>query len=69
MTLEMAIVIGLILLAIVLFTTERIGVDLTAMIVMAALLVTGVLTPGEGLSGFSNPATVTVAAMFVISAA
>ncbi|MBR9976495.1 MAG: SLC13 family permease, partial [Bacteroidetes bacterium] len=42
---------------------------LTAMIVMAALLVTGVLTPGEGLSGFSNPATVTVAAMFVISAA
>jgi di/tricarboxylate transporter len=69
MTLEMGIVIGLILLAIVLFTTERIGVDLTAMIVMAALLVTGVLTPGEGLSGFSNPATVTVAAMFVISAA
>ncbi|MBN1446466.1 MAG: SLC13 family permease [Bacteroidetes bacterium] len=69
MTLEMGIVLGLIMLAIALFATERVGVDLTAVIIMAALLATGILSPAEGLSGFSNPATVTVAAMFVISAA
>jgi len=34
---------------------------------MVSLLVSGILTPQEGLSGFSNPATVTVAAMFVLS--
>ncbi|MDX9759747.1 MAG: SLC13 family permease, partial [Bacteroidota bacterium] len=69
MTPDMLIVLAVLLLALVLFVTERIGVDVTAVLVMAVLLVTGVLTPGEGISGFSNPATVTVAAMFVISAA
>lgn len=69
MTPDMLIVLAVLLLALVLFVTERIGVDVTALLVMAVLLVTGVLTPGEGISGFSNPATVTVAAMFVISAA
>lgn len=69
MTLEMGIVIALIVLALVLFASERIGTDLTALIVMGLLMLTGILTPAEGLSGFSNPATVTVAAMFVISAA
>jgi len=68
MTLEIWIVIALLLTAIGLFSTERIGVDLTAMLIMTALLLTGVLTPEEGFSGFSNAATVTVAAMFVISA-
>jgi di/tricarboxylate transporter len=69
MTPDMLIVLGVLLVALVLFVTERIGVDLTAVIVMTVLLVTGILTPTEGLSGFSNSATVTVAAMFVISAA
>jgi di/tricarboxylate transporter len=36
---------------------------------MAVLLISGIITPEEGISGFSNTATVTVAAMFVISAA
>lgn len=34
---------------------------------MVSLLISGILTPQEGLSGFSNPATVTVAAMFILS--
>jgi di/tricarboxylate transporter len=35
---------------------------------MVVLLVSGILTPAEGFNGFANPATVTVGAMFVISA-
>ncbi|WP_409070368.1 SLC13 family permease [Aliifodinibius sp. S!AR15-10] len=34
---------------------------------MSLLLITGILTPAEGLAGFSNPATITVAAMFILS--
>ncbi|HPD57296.1 MAG TPA: SLC13 family permease [Smithellaceae bacterium] len=69
MTLEMLIVLGVIALAVFLFASEKIPVDLTAIIVMAILLLTGIVTPQEGLSGFSNMATVTVGAMFILSAA
>jgi di/tricarboxylate transporter len=35
---------------------------------MGTLLVAGIISPEEGIAGFSNKATVTVAAMFIISA-
>jgi len=65
----MIIVFGVLALAVLLFASERLPVDLTAIIVMAVLLISGIVTPGEGLSGFSNTATVTIGAMFVLSAA
>ncbi len=34
-----------------------------------ALLAAGIIDPGEALSGFSNPATATIAALFVVAAA
>ncbi|HRN62364.1 MAG TPA: SLC13 family permease, partial [Luteimonas sp.] len=55
--------------AIYLFVTEKVRVDVVALLVMTALLVTGVVTMPEALSGFSNQATVMVAAMFVLSGA
>jgi di/tricarboxylate transporter len=69
MTLEIGIVLGIILLAIVLFIWEKFSVDTVAILVMVAFMVTGILTPSEGFGGFSNSATLTVGAMFVISAA
>ena len=69
MTVEIALVYGLVLLALVLFAVDRLPVDAVAMGVLVLLAVTGLVTPGEALSGFSNVATVTVAAMFVLSAA
>ncbi|QQS47289.1 MAG: SLC13 family permease [Acidobacteriota bacterium] len=68
MTFEIATVLALLLIAVVLFAAERFPVDLVALIVMALLLVSGLITPAEGISGFSNSATVTVAAMFILSA-
>jgi len=67
MSLDIIIIGGILIAAIVLFTTERVSFDITALIIMTVLLVTGVLTPSEGLSGFSNEATITIAAMFVLS--
>lgn len=68
MTLEMIVVLLVLLLAVILFATEKMPVDLVAILVMTVLLVTGIITPEEGIAGFSNTATVTVGAMFVLSA-
>lgn len=65
---EIILVLVIITFAITLFVTEALSVDTVSIIVMALLMVTGILTAEEGFSGFSNPATLTVGAMFVISA-
>ncbi|MBS1944509.1 MAG: SLC13 family permease [Bacteroidetes bacterium] len=63
------VVLGVIIAAIFLFISEWISVDLIALLVIAVLVIGGVLTPQQGLSGFSDPATLTVAFMLVLSAA
>jgi di/tricarboxylate transporter len=59
----------LLLLTLILLITEKLPIDLTAMGIMVALMVTGILTPMESVAGLSNPAVVTVGAMFLISRA
>ena len=68
MTFEIAFVLVLVILAVILFATEKLPVDLVALLVMGVLLVSGIISPEEGIAGFSNTATVTVGAMFVLSA-
>ncbi len=51
------------------FVSERISPDVTSLLALLALLLTGILTPGEAFAGFSHPATVSVAAILVLSAA
>lgn len=68
MTLEIVLVLAILGAAVACFATERLPVDLVALLVLSALLVSGILAPEQAVSGFSNPATVTVAAMFVLSA-
>lgn len=65
---ETLIVSAILLLALVLFVTELVPMDLTALLAVGLLILTGVLTPAEGFSGFGHPAPVTVAAMLVLSA-
>jgi di/tricarboxylate transporter len=69
MTLEVGLVFGILLAALVLFVTGWIRMDLAALLVLGALAVTGILSPAQAFAGFSNPAVITVAGMFVISAA
>jgi di/tricarboxylate transporter len=63
------IVAGVLLLAVVLFITEKLGIDLVALLIILLLVVGGVLTPAEGFAGFADQATLTVAFMFVLSSA
>lgn len=58
------LVTGLTLLC---FVFEWLPPDLTAICVMVVLMLLGLVTPEEGLSGFSNSATITVMAMFILS--
>ncbi|WP_369685309.1 SLC13 family permease [Haladaptatus sp. QDMS2] len=71
LTVDMLVVFGIALLAFSLFVSERVPVDVTALIIMFVLIVLGSwtnITPEEGISGFSNMGTITVLAMFVLSA-
>ncbi|MGD8869209.1 MAG: SLC13 family permease, partial [Gemmatimonadales bacterium] len=68
MTADIWIAYAITLAAIGLFIWNRLRVDVVGLIVMAALIVTGLVTVREGTSGFANEAMLTVAAMFVLSA-
>lgn len=68
MTFEIALVLAILGAAVVLFITERLRIDLVALLVLGSLALTGLVTPAEALSGFSSPAVVTVWAMFILSA-
>lgn len=72
---ETAFVLVLVAVVLFLFMREVLPVAVTAMLAAATLMLVpamnwegGILTPEEGLSGFSSQATITVLAMFVLSA-
>ena len=67
MSIDIIIVLFIILLAFILFVSEALPIDVVALTVLSMLLITGQLTPGEGISGFSNPAVITIAILFVLS--
>jgi di/tricarboxylate transporter len=68
MTPDIALVLGILVAAIVLFVGEWLRPDLVALLVLLALVFTGLVNPDEGLSGFANPAVVTIWAVFILSA-
>jgi di/tricarboxylate transporter len=67
MTLEIGIVLAILGIAIVLFITEWVRIDVVALMVLVSLALTGLVTPAEALSGFSNPAVITVWAILILS--
>jgi di/tricarboxylate transporter len=67
MTLEIGFAFGILAFAVVLFVSERVRADVVALIVLVLVVVTGLVEPREALIGFSNPAVVTVWAVFILS--
>jgi di/tricarboxylate transporter len=70
--LNIVLVCSVIAIAFALFASERMRVDLVAMLILATLTVigqfrTGFLSVEEAFSGFSNEATLTIGAMFILS--
>jgi di/tricarboxylate transporter len=60
--------LSVLVVALIAFVAEWVPVDLTALFVAIALVVLGLVTPEEGVAGFGNTATITVMAMFILSA-
>ena len=67
MTFEIAFVLGLIFLAFILFVTEKFSLDVTALLILTILLLGGFLSIEEAMSGFSNPAVITISLLFILS--
>ncbi len=67
MTFEIAFVLGLIFLAFILFVTEKFSLDVTALLILTILFLSGFLSIDEAISGFSNPAVITISLLFVLS--
>lgn len=71
LTFEIALAYGILLAALVIFFLDIAPIDFVALAIMATILALGDVldvTPQEAVSGFSNPATITVMAVFILSA-
>jgi di/tricarboxylate transporter len=64
---DIALVLTILAVAVVFLITEWIPMEVTALLSLGAVALTGLVTPAEALSGFSNPAVVTVWAVFILS--
>ncbi|MBD0372136.1 MAG: SLC13 family permease [Pyrinomonadaceae bacterium] len=67
MTFEIATILFLLLVALVLFATERIPIDIVTILLVMALVVTGTLTVEEAFAGFGNDIVITISGLFVLT--
>jgi di/tricarboxylate transporter len=63
---QILLVYGVLVGTVVLFVSERLRLDVVAVLALLALSVTGILTPGEALAGFAEPVVIMIAALFVV---
>jgi len=69
LALNQLVLLAIIVAAFALLMTEKIRIDLTAVLIILALAVSGILEPEEALAGFSSEPAIVVAAVFVLSGA
>jgi di/tricarboxylate transporter len=66
---DQCLLVAIIVGGAVLYMGQWLPIETTSIILLAALASTGILLPEEVFSGFANKATITVAAMFILSSA
>ena len=69
MTTEIILVFSILLITIILFAFEVFSVDKIAFFIITSLALTGLVSPEEAISGFSNSATITVLSLMIIALA
>ena len=67
MTTAIILVLVILAIAVVLLVTEWMPMEVTALLTLGAVALTGLVPPAKALTGFSNPAVVTVWAVFILS--
>lgn len=66
---EIALVIGLLIVVIILFATEKFSVDIVTIGMLVVLSLFGIITPKEAFEGFSSDFIIILASIFIISGA
>ncbi len=69
MTWEMILTAGVMFGVLAALVSNRIQPEVTMMAALVIVLLAGVITPEQALSGFANPGLMTVAALYVVAAA
>jgi di/tricarboxylate transporter len=67
MTTEIALTLTIIVAALALFATEKLRVDLVALLVLLSVGLLRLINPEEIFDGFANPAVITVWAVYIVS--
>src|ERR671918_761022 len=67
MTTEIAIVLTLLVIALGLFSTERIPIEVVSILLVMALVLTQTLTASEAFAGFGNDIVITIAGLFILT--
>ena len=67
MTMDIALTLGIIVAAVALFATEKLRVDLVALLVLLSVGLLQLINPEEIFDGFANPAVITVWAVYIVS--
>ena len=67
MTVDIGLILIILGVSLVLFVSEKVRMDVTALIVLGALVVTGLVSPEDAVAGFANGAVIAVWAMFILS--
>ncbi|MES2734051.1 MAG: SLC13 family permease [Bacteroidota bacterium] len=66
---EIALVLGLLVVAIILFATEKVSVDIVTIALLIILCSVNIITPQEAFAGFSSDFIIILASIFVITSA
>jgi len=67
MTPQIALTLGIIVAALIVFATEKLRVDVVALLVLLTVGLTGLVDKKEVFAGFSNSAVITVWAVYIVS--
>jgi di/tricarboxylate transporter len=67
MTTDIALTLAIILAAIILFATEKLRVDVVALLVLIAVSIFGLVSKEEVFLGFANSAVITIWAVYIVS--
>jgi di/tricarboxylate transporter len=67
MTTPILIVLSFLLVALVLFATERIPIEIVSILLVIGLVITGIVSVSEGFAGFGNDIVITIAGLFILT--
>jgi len=67
MTAPIATVLVLLVVAVALFATEKIPIDIVTLLLVIGMVLTGTLTAAEAFAGFGNDIVITIAGLFILT--